>query len=334
MEREKFMCILRELEKTCRAVNKGLEEGEENNEVIYEVLQFSDLAKKWNSVQNITDFYNYNWLGNIDFMHIPNFRQTLENCKSYPIIIARKKGTDEILGISTIKYDENTEDKIDPYFPEKDTNYFSITGILTRRNNVHRGIGKKIYEIALRGAYNYEKEYPGTKMMCVIDCRNRQSLRALASSVENINTNGYVGEGRELPVHIIGYYELRSKEEELLEAPTLVVEIKLESREQIEAVDSNKIEYENNGEDLFNSLLETLRSKLERYGISEPVVQEDVGCGMVYFYSLEDKEKCNIQGITIESNDTEKGNDRIPRDDREMREFMGPMPAIWVEDER
>ena len=35
--------------------------------------------------------------------------------------------------------------------------------------------------------------------MCVIDCRNRQSLNALASAVENIRKNNRIGEGKELP---------------------------------------------------------------------------------------------------------------------------------------
>ncbi len=32
--------------------------------------------------------------------------------------------------------------------------------------------------------------------MCVIDCRNRQSLNALASAVENIRKNNRIGEGK------------------------------------------------------------------------------------------------------------------------------------------
>ena len=71
---------------------------------------------------------------------------------------------------------------------------------------------KKIYEIAVKGAYEYEKEYPGTRLMCVVDCRNRQSLEALAFAVENINNNSKVGEGNFLPANIMAYYELKSKE--------------------------------------------------------------------------------------------------------------------------
>lgn len=330
MEREKFLTILKELKKICEEVNKE----NANSKVIYEVLQFSDLARKWDSVYNITEFYNYNWLGNVDFMHIPDFNQTLENCKSYPIIIAKEEGTEELLGISTIKYDENDENNIDPYFPEKDTKYFSVTGILTKRNNPYRGVGKKIYEIALRGAYNYEKHYPGTKLMCVIDCRNKHSLRAMASAVDNIRQNNYVGENKELPVNILGYYELRDKEEDkLLEAPTLVVEVDLEEKD-VEDVDKNSIlKYENNGnsEELFQNLVGTLKEQLGAYGINKPVIEEDTDCGMVYFYFLQEREKCKIQSIQIEPNGTEKGNDRIPRDDSNICEFIGPIPPISID---
>lgn len=336
MEKEKFLSILREMRIVCNEVNEETKKLEPENKVRYEVLQFSDLARKWDSVYNIADFYNHNWLGNVDFMHIPDFSQTLENCKNYPIIIAREEGKDEILGISTIKYDENNKSNIDPYFPEEDAKYFSVTGILTKRNNVHRGIGKKIYEIAIRGAHNYEKYYPGTRIMCVIDCRNRQSLRALSSAVENINSKGYVGEGKELPAHILGYYELRDKEKnKLLEAPTLVMEVGLDEQEKEENQNNETIDYvHREGEELFDSLLSTLKTKFGKYGINSPIIQEDTECGMVYFYSLEDRENCRLQGIKINSNGTEKGNDRVPRDDNDVRTFIGPIPSISIEEER
>lgn len=332
MEREKFLAILRELRDVCEYTNKE----DEESKVIYEVLQFSELSKKWNSVHNIANFYNHNWLGNVDFMHIPDFEQTLRNCQNYPIIIAREKGTDTILGISTIKYDENSEQNIDPYFPEPDTKYFSVTGILVKKNNPYKGIGKKIYEIAIRGAYNYEKSYPGTKMTCVIDCRNKQSLRALASAINNIETNNYIGEGKELPAHILGYYELRGKEnDDLLEAPTLVMEIDLRGKSKSKDESTDVLEYtRNDGEELFNSLLAILKDNFSKYGINEPIIEEDTDCGMVYFYSLQEKERCKIENVEIKPHDTAEGNDRKVMYDRKMHEFIGPMPSISVEEER
>ena len=173
-------------------------------------------------------------------------------------------------------------------------------------------------------------------MMCVIDCRNKQSLRALTSAAEKINQSDYVGINKELPVHILGYYELRDKEsQKILEAPTLVIEIGLEEKEAEQIVDDNNLEYEkSNKENLFDSLLRTLKCKFSKYGINEPVVEEDTDCGMVYFYSLQDKERCKIQTVSIESNGTEEGNDRIPVDDEQMHRFVGPIPTISVEEGR
>ena len=68
MEREKFLSILRELRLVCDEVNKE----NSNSEISYELLQFSDLARKWDSVYKVANFYNHNWLGNADFMHIPD----------------------------------------------------------------------------------------------------------------------------------------------------------------------------------------------------------------------------------------------------------------------
>lgn len=331
MEKEKLLMILNELNKVCEEVNKANRIQNKNNKVQYEVLQFSDLAKKWDSAYQVADFYNDNWLGNADFMHIPNFIQTLENCNQYPIIIAREEGKDELLGISTIKYNENTNDHIDPYFPEENAKYFSITGILTKRNNPYRGIGKKIYEIALRGAYQYEKHYPGTRIMCVIDCRNNHSLKALATAVENIKQQSIVGERMELPANIAGYYELRDANHHLLEAPTLVMEVGLQSKksDSQDSIEQRKnIEYhQEEGKELFESLLNTLKKKLKKYGINPPVENMDADCGKVYYYSLEDKKKCKLHGINIEPNGTEQGNDRKKIED-ETKRIMGPFKIL------
>lgn len=338
MERLKFLSILRELRNECKRVNEENELLNPDNEVVYEVFQLSDLSENRDNIYMVADFYNKNWQGNRDFMHIPDFEQTLANTREYPIIIARKKGTDELLGISTIKYDENSKESIDPYFPEGDAKYFSITGILTKRNNVYKGIGKKIYEIALRGAYNYEKHYPGTRIMCVIDCRNRQSLRALSSAVKNIRDDGFLGNNLYLPANVFGYYELRDKEEgNLLEAPTLVMEVGLNPKERTgeeEEFSLRNISFNRKeGQGLFDTLLETLKDNLHEYRINEPQVLEDIDAGMVYFYSLENREMCKLEGISIESNGTEKGNDRIPKDDIFMRNFMGPIPVIRISEE-
>ena len=50
MERIKFLSILRELRNECRRVNEENDKLDPNNEVIYEVLQLSDLSEKWDNV--------------------------------------------------------------------------------------------------------------------------------------------------------------------------------------------------------------------------------------------------------------------------------------------
>lgn len=335
MEKEKFLRILKEMQKVCEEVNEKMKKSNPETKLRYEVLQFSDLARKWDSVYKIADFYNNNWLGNKDFMHIPNFEQVLNNCMQYPIIIAREEGKDDILAISAIKYDENTSEFLDPYFPKENARYFSITGILVRRETIHKGMGKKIYEIAIRGAHGYNRHYPGTRIMCVIDCRNEHSLKALSTAVENINDNSIVGRNQELPANIVGYYELRDqKNGELVEAPTLVLEVGLNEQEKGKRIKENKtFEYKKEaGKSLFDSLHNELKSKVIRYGINPPTIQEDTDCGTVYYYSL--NQDCSVEKTRIISNGTEQGNDRQPIYDKKMHEFIGPMRSIAVEEER
>lgn len=335
MKKERVLAILKEMHKICEDVNKKLKEDNPANILKYEVLQFSDLAKKWNSVHKVADFYNNNWLGNKDFMHIPNFEQVLCNCMEYPIIIAREEGKEDILAISAIKYDENTKEKTDPYFPEKDAKYFSVTGILVKRDTTHRGMGKKIYEIAIRGAYEYNKQYPDTRIMCVIDCRNDHSLRALSTAVENINENELVGKGKQLPANIIGYYELRnSKTDNLEEAPTLVLEVGLEGQDKKPQIGAEKLlEYkQDETKSLFDTIRDELKEKLKEYGLNEPNVMKDSDCGIVYYYSLQNE--FEIKGTRIVANGTEEGNDRKPVYDEKMHNFIGPIRSIAIEEGR
>lgn len=332
MEKTKLMKILTKMHKICEGVNNEIKQNEPENKLRYEVLQFSDIAKKGFSVHQIADFYNNNWLGNKDFMHIPDFEQVFNNCRQYPIIIAREEGNDDILAISTIKYDENTEEVIDPYFPEEDAKYFSVTGILVKRDTTHKGMGKKIYEIAVRGAYEYSKEYSGIRIMCVIDCRNSQSLRALAAAVDNINEKEIVGEGKKLPANVVGYYELKNMETgNLEEAPTLVLEVDLESQDKSLQVKPEELfEYEKNeSEPLFDTIKSELERKFKKYGVSEPKIMEDPGCGMVYYYSLQGE--LEIGKTKIVPNGTAEGNDRKKVYDEKMHNFIGPIMSIAIE---
>ena len=147
MNDERLCTAVNVMENICNQIN---DESEYVEYVVLQGLDSNDVYACDRYIhQRITNFYNFNWLGNVDFMHIPNFEQTLFNCRNYPIIVARDRMTKEMIGISTIKYDENIG-HIDPYYPFVGEHYFSITGILTRRDNPYRGVGKRIYEIAIR----------------------------------------------------------------------------------------------------------------------------------------------------------------------------------------
>ena len=82
MEKGKFLSILNKLQNICNQVNYE----ESDSDVIYEVLQFSKLANSWDSVYRIANFYNHNWLGNVDFVcdHLLQSKFHFNNIDSTP----------------------------------------------------------------------------------------------------------------------------------------------------------------------------------------------------------------------------------------------------------
>ena len=113
-----FLLSLKTIQHACKQENLK----NPDNPIVYEVIQLSDLVKPhstFNSptkqdtpdiyISKIAQFYNDNWLGNPEFMHTPDYRQVLINYMKCPMIIAREKQSDEILAISTIKYNENSK---------------------------------------------------------------------------------------------------------------------------------------------------------------------------------------------------------------------------------
>lgn len=301
METERFKAAVYMLNRACNTANKSEEDLE------YIVLQGLPKDDPYLNdpfiLYEIAYFYNHNWLGNVDFMHIPNFKQVEENCNNYPVIIAREKETKNMIGISTLKYEENSEGIEDPYFPIPNEKYFSITGILTKMGNPHRGVGKKIYEIALKGYYDFNKVYGDTSIMCVIDCRNKNSLNALHSAAETLNEE--VDEN--MVAKVSGYYTVTDKNKEMVEAPTLVLKVEEDNKKDLER---RTIEYVHPaGEKLFDALHRTLREEIT--DVSGPIVSMDYDAGLVSYYLVH-----NYYSLPkVISNGTEEGNDRIPYED-------------------
>lgn len=321
MQEEQLLCILKQMQYVCKLINQKTKHNNPNSKLVYEVLQLSDLAKSNQKdprkvIKTIADFYNLNWKGNADFMHIPNYEQIMDNISKYPIIIAREEDSEEILAISTIKYDENSPEHLDPYFPFPDAKYFSVTGILTRPHTPYRGMGKKIYEIALKGAFQYNKKYPGTRLMFVVDARNHPSLNACSTAVKNINKEEYVGEGQGLPANIIGFYELYGKKyngkNHLAEAPTVVCEVGLTPTDKslLPSKGTTLRFYRQSKTPLLRSIQQKATTKFRNFGIEDPIVNTDSGTGTVYFYQLD--KPCGIIHSRIVAGNTTKGNDRKP----------------------
>ena len=296
MNDERFSTAVNVMRNVCNQINN---ESENVEYVVLQGLNQDDAyARDASIIQKITEFYDVNWQGNADFMHIPDFEQTLYNCHNYPIIIARDRITKEIIGISTIKYNENVN-CLDPYYPFLGEHYFSITGILTKRDNPFRGVGKKIYEIIIRSINEYNNFYPNTSLTCVIDCRNRNSVNAIYEASSVINEDGI-----EATPKIVGFYTVTDNNI-MLEAPTIVIRI----NNELINMQRENLSYSNK-EDLFSSLFLELINYVGNDNVDKPKVSYDEA-GIVSYYSL----FRDVSLPIINTNGTELGNDRVPNND-------------------
>ena len=235
----KFLPLFEAMQSACEQENIT----HPDSPIIYEVLQFSDLIKTEPDflpesdqdsiptptptpdfrLEQLADFYNYNYLGNPEFMHTPDFKQVLVNYMNYPIIIAREKNSDTILAASTLKYSENSEEKIDPCFPFPNTTILTMTGLLVNKNSSYKGLGQNLYKLEIEASRKFAElnSDPSIRLMCEIDCRNFPSLRALASAVTKINNSVNFEESKSLPANLLGFYTLSSSEkpEKLRDSP-------------------------------------------------------------------------------------------------------------------
>lgn len=174
------------------------------------------------TADDIAEFYNYNWTGDKDYMHIPNVTQAQENMKRHVTIIAKdtnETGRDSILAVSTVKHNNNNENEIDPCYP-KEGPYFELTGVLANIHNKENnlfGLGRIIYQIGVAATRNYNKKYlDGGDTIVVIDCTNKPSYSSLCRAANNEQcTSG-----------IIGFYTVYDKSKrKMVEAPTLVCKV-------------------------------------------------------------------------------------------------------------
>lgn len=286
----------------------------------YEILHLSDITGEvLNMAYSISKFYNENYFGNEDYMHIPDFKQTVENIIKYPIIVARENGSDDILGVSILKYFDSN-DVIDPYFPVRNSRYFSVTGILTNIHNREKGyygIGKKIYEIILNAVCKYkELSDNDIRLMCVIDCRNNNSIDALRIATENLNKKY---NSKKMETSIVGYYEVESLYSGLLvEAPTFVIEMKMDNFVNNKC-QNIELKYDSNASSKEESYfkMKDLINKLFVFNNDVSIRNVDEECGLVIYHSLLSNNYV-LENIKIDANGTELGNDRKPISNEEF----------------
>lgn len=297
----------------CKRKNEELERENPNYNAYYEVLQQSSLFQEENFEEKIATLYN-SFHKNKDFIHIPDIKTIEDNSLKYPSIIARRKDTNELIGIATLKYFENEETEINPYFPFQNAKYFELSGLLVREDNIQNGlpgIGKAICELAITGASIYHRNYPDTTMITVIDVRNAPSMNAMRKALQMIKENQIVGENLELAGHIIGYYEVHDFEtDQLTEAQTLVIEFNLmpqliQEKKRL-TIEIKKKETE--------PLTTTINQKLQETFKYCPIIKgeklKDENVGNVIFYQTPNPYYNRIENLTLIPHNSAEGNDR------------------------
>lgn len=284
---------------------KELQKCNNNSNIEFELMQ----ADQKNSIANIFSlayFYDQNFTGNKDFMHIPSVFQIAQNLIKYPIILAKQRnifGEKEIIGATTIKFEENNHFSDNPFFPTQNEKVLSITGILAKQNsydifgNRVKGIGTKLFKTALRGAYEINKKEK-IRLICEIDCRNVNSMNSLRKATEELQKDGI-----NISMNLVGYYKIIKNNGELTEAPTFLFEMDIKNNNKQKAT---IFSYENLvSTKLFSNLANVIKNntKLKQEFIN--VFNENI----VKYIEIE---PINISNLLVKPGTTAIGNDRIP----------------------
>lgn len=249
------------------------------------------------NVLKIAYFYDRNFIGNSDFIHIPNIYDVAENTLKYPILLATDS-FGSICGITTIKYENNRKITDNPYFPTVHEHVLNITGILTRLNNKVPHVGRSLYETAIRGAYELNKSN-SFRLICYIDSRNVNSINSIANAVRDLKQKGL-----DVDIILTGFYEIYKKAR-LQEAPTFVFEIKFHKNYK-ELKNKVVFSYEDclNG-DILNNISNKIFQKTD---IKRNYINFKKSKTIIY-HSIR---PINALSITVLPGKTADGNNRVP----------------------
>ena len=230
MEKKISRQLLEDLEQACKIIEQGYQMQTGNKELQFGILQFKENTPYQIDIVRQAAMLYDEYQGNEDYIHIPDVSQMLYNLRNYPVIGVWDKETQELEGIVTIKYHENTtKEQIDPYYPKEGVNFFSITGVMVKQREgiLNRGLGTNLYAASILGIQKYASRQKDKKieMNVVIDCTNLPSLYALDNAAQNLKSRGLVGWGMELKPVLDGIYTVRDNQGHLVEAPTYVIKI-------------------------------------------------------------------------------------------------------------
>lgn len=232
MEKKIPRQLLEDLEQACNIMTKGYQMQTGNKKIQFGVLQFKENVPYLIDIVRQAAMLYDEYQGNEDYIHIPDVSQMLYNLRNYPVVGVWDKETEELEGVVTIKYHENTtKEKIDPYYPKEGVKFFSITGVMVKQREgmLNKGLGTNLYAASILGIQRYANRQKDKKieMNVVIDCTNLPSLYALNSATQNLKVRGLVGWGMELRATLDAVYTVRDEKGHLVEAPTYVVKIPL-----------------------------------------------------------------------------------------------------------
>lgn len=306
-----FNYYIKETEEDTKNYNKFLCEQNNLDKIDFHLFQTIQSKEKMrDKLFELAYFYDVNFVGNKDFIHIPNISNIVDNTIHYPIILATKKdtlGNEYIIGATTIKMENNNSISSNPYFPTKNENVLSITGILCNMDatfsngNKITGIGRQLYKTSIKGACEINKN-ENIRLVCEIDCRNRNSLYSISNAVRELNN-----EGMKVQLEVVGYYEVFDKTNKSLAAPTFVLEVDLSGSKDINHEEKyfNFNGYKKYNNELNEGLSEIIKDNTKEYRRFINTKEDNI----VVYHRIK---AIDALKLTIKSDNTIAGNDRVP----------------------
>lgn len=304
-KKDAFKCYIREMEEATKSYNEKNPELSDIKFFIFQTITNKNVLR--DMIFNLAYFYDTNYTGNKDFIHIPNISTILKNILNHPIMVATHKdenGLDEILGVCTIKIQNFNKNVTNPIFPMKSERVLTLSNILTKldahdkNGRPIKGIGKELLRASIKAAYELNKIHK-LRLIGEVDCRNMHSYTAIEKAVSYVRE-----ECPEISLSVEGYYELLNQDGDLKEAPTFILEINLESKELEERnyfFDYSECDKDN----LFVELTKVVESNTKELKEYVNVIDD----GIIAYHQVESFDAFKA---IFDISDTAQGNERVP----------------------